>query len=61
MKCVYVRWYRSDIGNEGPELAAAEAHSIYVLAKGGLAAIRQVSVDDEMPQSAPNNDDGQVQ
>ena len=38
-----------------------QTYSVYVLTKGGLIAIGQVSLDDEMPQSAPNKDDGQVQ
>ena len=36
-------------------------HSVYVLTKGGLTAVGQVSVDDEVPQRAPNDDDCQVE
>ena len=36
-------------------------YPVYVLTKGGLSAVGQVPLDDEMPQSAPDKDDGQVQ
>ena len=39
----------------------AQTYSVNVLTKGGLIAVGQVPVDDEMPQSAPDKYDGQVQ
>ena len=58
---VCVRCIALCIGEDCSGLASADAHSVYVLAKGGLAAIGQISVNDEVPQCAPNDDDGHVQ
>jgi len=41
-------------------LGIAEPYSVYVLTKGGLIATWKISVDDEVPQGASNDDDGYV-
>ena len=39
----------------------AEPYSVYVLTKCGLIAAWKISVDDEVPQGASDDDDGYVQ
>jgi len=41
-------------------LGIAEPYSVYVLTKGGLIATWKISVDDEVPQGASDDDDGNV-
>ena len=41
-------------------LGIAEPYSVYVLTKGGLIATWKISVDDEVPQGASDDDDGYV-